>query len=56
MNRRKKKLETLEVRYFERSEIETLDAQPWVKTVLENAWRNREQPHFDPPTWAPGQP
>lgn len=45
--------ETLEVGYFARSEIESLDAQPWVKAVLEDAWRDRARTHFAAPNWAP---
>lgn len=45
--------ETLEVRYFARSEIPELDAQPWVSEVLENAWRDRTRPVFEPPSWSP---
>lgn len=48
--------ETLEVRYFAQHEIEGLDAQPWVKIVLDNAWRDRVRPHFDPPSWTPDEP
>lgn len=48
--------ETLEIRYFGRSEIADLDAQPWVRSVLEDAWRERETPSFAAPTWKPPQP
>jgi ADP-ribose pyrophosphatase YjhB (NUDIX family) len=45
--------ETLEVRYFARSEIEDLDTQPWVDEVLENAWSQAARPYFSQPSWTP---
>jgi len=45
--------ETLEIRYFSRSEIPTLNAQPWVAGVLEDAFRSRAETHFAPATWTP---
>ncbi len=45
--------ETLEIRYFDRAEISTLDTPPWVPTVLEDAFRCRTETSFAPPTWRP---
>ena len=47
--------ETLEIRYFARSEIATLDTQPWVPAVLDDVFTQRERTHFAPPTWHPSQ-
>lgn len=44
--------ETLEVRYFDRSEIAALETQPWVPGVLEDGFARR-QSAFAPPTWTP---
>lgn len=46
-------VETLDVGWFARDEIADLDAQPWVRQVLEQAWRDRERPYFEPPRWSP---
>ncbi len=45
--------ETLEIRHFDRSEIATLDTQPWVPAVLEDAFTQRTKTSFAPPTWSP---
>lgn len=45
--------ETLELRYFDRAEIDALDTQPWVRSVLDDAWRRRDVASFAPPTWRP---
>lgn len=44
--------ETLEVRRFSASEIPALELQPWAPRVILNAFENRSQTRFDPPTWA----
>lgn len=45
--------ETLEVRYFARSELPDLDKQPWVQAVLDDAYTMREQTSFASATWTP---
>lgn len=45
--------ETLAVEYFARSDISNLETQPWVRAVLEDAYRNRAGGTFAPPTWTP---
>lgn len=45
--------ETLDVRYFDRAEIQSLDMQPWVRGVLEDAYEKRGQASFAPATWRP---
>jgi 8-oxo-dGTP pyrophosphatase MutT (NUDIX family) len=45
--------EILELRYFNQKEIELLDTHGWVKMILADAFRNRDAPNFDPPTWLP---
>lgn len=47
--------ETLEVRYFDRSEIATLEVQPWVPTVLEDGFDRDGRTRFVPSGWAPPQ-
>ncbi len=46
-------VETLDVGWFTRTEVATLEARPWVREVLENAWRDRSRPYFAPPAWTP---
>jgi 8-oxo-dGTP pyrophosphatase MutT (NUDIX family) len=46
-------IETLDVRYFSRAELTTLDVRPWVIRVLERAFGDRSRTHFDPPSWRP---
>jgi 8-oxo-dGTP pyrophosphatase MutT (NUDIX family) len=45
--------ETLDVRWFSRSELEELPVQPWVPQVLANAYSDREQVHFEHSRWRP---
>lgn len=46
-------VETLDVAYFAREELERIPLQSWVVRVVENALADRRTPHFDPPTWRP---
>lgn len=45
--------ETLDVRWFARSELERLPVQPWVPQVLANAFADRERVHFEASRWRP---
>jgi 8-oxo-dGTP pyrophosphatase MutT (NUDIX family) len=45
--------EILELRYFSQSEIEQLETHESVKMILRDAFRHKNQPCFDPPTWLP---
>jgi 8-oxo-dGTP pyrophosphatase MutT (NUDIX family) len=45
--------EIQELRYFSQSEIEQLETHESVKMVLRDAFRRKNQPSFDPPTWSP---
>jgi ADP-ribose pyrophosphatase YjhB (NUDIX family) len=44
---------TLNMHYFSQDEIEHLATHNWVKMILNDAYRNKDQTNFDPPTWSP---
>lgn len=46
-------VDTLETHYFDQDEIEQIDTHDWVRMILHDAYRNRNQANFDPPTWSP---
>jgi ADP-ribose pyrophosphatase YjhB (NUDIX family) len=45
--------ETLEVRWFSKGELPSIETQRWVPEVLTQAWSNRTHAHYQPPTWRP---
>ena len=45
--------ETLEVRYFERAEINEIRCKAHVRLFLDAAHAPRDKAHFQPPTWEP---
>lgn len=46
-------VETLEAAYFARDELSTLTMQPWVRTLVDEAFDPVPQPYFRSPTWTP---
>ena len=46
--------ETLEARYFHRSEISGLRCKPHVNLFLEAAYSSKHEAYFQQPTWQPG--
>ncbi len=46
-------LETLELAYVSRAELETLNLAPWARAILPAVFQERAGAHFQPPTWKP---
>ena len=49
-------VETLDAAYFARDELSTLSMQPWVRTLVDEAFDPTPQPYFRAPTWTPPEP
>jgi ADP-ribose pyrophosphatase YjhB (NUDIX family) len=45
--------ETLEVKYFSRAEVHSVQCKPHVLQVLEAAYAHQQKAHFQPSTWKP---
>ena len=45
--------ETLEVRYFERAELNAVRCKPHVRLFLDAGYSPQPRAHFQPPTWQP---
>ena len=45
--------ETLEVRYFERAELNDVRCKPHVRLFVDAGYSTRPHAHFQPPTWQP---
>jgi ADP-ribose pyrophosphatase YjhB (NUDIX family) len=45
--------ETLEVRYFERTELNTVRCKPHIRLFLDAGYSPQRRAHFQPPTWLP---
>lgn len=48
--------ETLEVRYIDRTELDTLPCRAHVRRFLDAAAQSPQGGYFQPPTWRPGDP
>lgn len=45
--------ETLETRYFDRAELDTIRSKPHVRFYLDSAYSSKRRAHFQQPTWEP---
>jgi 8-oxo-dGTP pyrophosphatase MutT (NUDIX family) len=45
--------EVLDLRYFDRSELDSPEVAPWVLRVLRDAFARKPEAAFVPPTWKP---